>query len=143
MGSMIKALMAGVLFSAGLLTAYAQDKAPFPLAAPAGVDSGARQKAPAGAVNQGVFDNKTWRYGNAFPVPPGAKIWNPVKLKMMQGGKIVGGTVRGAVAPSVYCAMADAGYDFIWTEMQHEGSSWAEVWRAWASCPRHPPGRAP
>ena len=53
----------------------------------------------------------------------------------MQGGKVVGGTVRGVVAPSVYCAMADAGYDFIWTEMQHEGSSWAEAWRAWATCP--------
>ena len=54
---------------------------------------------------------------------------------VMQGGKVVGGTVRGVVAPSVYCAMADAGYDFIWTEMQHEGSSWAEAWRAWATCP--------
>ena len=127
------------LTGAQVPTAFAQSseraKNPFPLAAPAGEDSGARNTAPPGAVNQGVFDNKTWRYGNAFPTPPGAKIWNPVKLKFMQGGKVVGGTVRGVVAPSVYCAMADAGYDFIWTEMQHEGSSWAEVWRAWATCP--------
>jgi 2-keto-3-deoxy-L-rhamnonate aldolase RhmA len=120
-----------------LARAQASDPAknPFPLAAPAGKDSNARNVAPPGAVNQGVFDHKTWRYGNAFPTSPGAKIWNPVKLKMMQGGKVVGGTVRGVAAPSTYCAMADAGYDFIWTEMQHEGSSWAEVWRAWATCP--------
>jgi 2-keto-3-deoxy-L-rhamnonate aldolase RhmA len=110
-------------------------KDPFPLAAPAGKDSNARQVAPPGAVNQGPFDNKNWKYGNAFPVPPGSKIWNPAKLKLMQGGKLVGGTVRGAVAPNVYCAMANAGYDFIWTEMQHEGSSWGEVWRAWNTCP--------
>ena len=63
----------------------------FPLAAPAGKDSNARQVAPPGAVNQGPFDNRNWKYGNAFPMPPGAKIWNPAKLKLMQGGKLVGG----------------------------------------------------
>lgn len=110
-------------------------KDPFPLAAPAGQDSNARQVAPPGAVNQGPFDNANWKYGSAFTPPPGAKIWNPAKLKLMQGGKLVGGTVRGVAAPSTYCAMANAGYDFIWTEMQHEGASWGEVWRAWATCP--------
>ncbi|HWP90546.1 MAG TPA: aldolase/citrate lyase family protein, partial [Burkholderiales bacterium] len=110
-------------------------QAQFPLAAPAGQDSGARQVAPPGAVNQGPFFDSTWIYGTAFTPPAGAKIWNPAKLKLMQGGKLVGGTVRGVVAPSTYCAMADAGYDFIWTEMQHQGASWAEVWRAWQTCP--------
>src|SRR5262245_47603686 len=38
----------------------------FPLAAPAGQDSGARNTAPAGAVNQGPFDPATWKYGPAF-----------------------------------------------------------------------------
>ena len=37
--------------------------AQFPLAAPAGKDSGARQTAPPGAVNQGPFDPATWKYG--------------------------------------------------------------------------------
>ena len=110
-------------------------QAQFPLAAPAGQDSGARQVAPPGAVNQGPFFDSTWKYGTAFTPSAGAKIWNPAKLKLMQGGKLVGGTVRGVVAPSTYCAMADAGYDFIWTEMQHQGASWAEVWRAWQTCP--------
>ncbi len=72
--------------------AYAQ-QSQFPLAAPAGVDSKAREVAPAGAVNQGPFDMNTWKYGNAFTPPPGTKIWNPAKIKLMSGGKLVGGTV--------------------------------------------------
>src|SRR5581483_948756 len=59
----------------------------FPLAAPAGKDSNARAVAPPGAVNQGAFDPATWKYGQAFNPPAGSKIWNPVKLKMLQGGK--------------------------------------------------------
>jgi 2-keto-3-deoxy-L-rhamnonate aldolase RhmA len=129
------AMTCAVLGLAGGLAGAQQAKEAYPLAAPAGKDSNARQVAPPGAVNQGPFDNRNWKYGNAFPVPPGAKIWNPAKLKLMQGGKLVGGTVRAAVAPNVYCAMANAGYDFIWTEMQHEGWSWGEVWRAWNTCP--------
>src|SRR5579871_1078385 len=50
----------------------------FPLAAPAGKDSGAITKALPGGVNQGVIDEKTWKYGHAFDAPPDAKIWNPV-----------------------------------------------------------------
>ena len=111
----------------------AQNK--FPLAAPAGADSRARQVAPPGAVNQGPYDMSTWKYGNAFNPPAAAQIWNPAKLKLMQGGKLVGGTVRGVRDPSTYCAMANAGYDFIWTEMQHEPSTWRDVVNAWTTCP--------
>ena len=107
----------------------------FPLAAPAGVDSNARQVAPPGAVNQGPYDMSTWKYGNAFNPPAGSKIWNPAKLKLMQGGKLVGGTVRGVADPGTYCAMANAGYDFIWTEMQHAPSNWDNVVKAWMTCP--------
>jgi 2-keto-3-deoxy-L-rhamnonate aldolase RhmA len=116
--------------------AHAQESSKFPLAAPAGQDSKARQAAPAGAVNQGPFDMSKWKYGNAFATPSGAKLWNPAKIKLMQGGKLVGGTVRAAGEPSVYCAMANAGYDFIWTEMQHAPNTWDAVWKAWQSCPR-------
>jgi 2-keto-3-deoxy-L-rhamnonate aldolase RhmA len=108
----------------------------FPLAAPAGKDSNARQVAPPGAVNQGPYDMSAWKYGNAFTAPAGAKLWNPAKIKLMEGGKLVGGTVRGVRDPSTYCAMANAGYDFIWTEMQHEPSSWSDVANAWKSCPQ-------
>ena len=70
------------------------------------------------------------------PTPPGAKLWNPAKIKLMQGGKLVGGTVRAVGDPNTYCAMANAGYDFIWTEMQHHPSTWDNVVRAWQTCPR-------
>ncbi|MGE0450606.1 MAG: HpcH/HpaI aldolase/citrate lyase family protein [Vicinamibacterales bacterium] len=108
----------------------------FPLAAPAGADSGARATAPAGAANTGAFEPGAWKYGPAFDAPAGARIWNPVKLKMMRGGKVTGGTVFSATDPATYCAMANAGYDFIWTEMQHDSRSWEAAARMWATCPR-------
>ena len=58
-----------------------------------------------------------------------------MKLKMMQGGKVTGGTVFGATDPSTYCAMANAGYDFIWTEMQHDQRDWQAAARMWRTCP--------
>ena len=118
---------------------YAGNAAPgttqFPLAAAAGKDSGARTSAPAGALNQGPFDPATWKYGPAFDPPAGAKIWNPVKLKMMQGDKVTGGTLFSATDPATYCAMANAGYDFIWTEMQHNDRDWGAAARMWRTCP--------
>jgi 2-keto-3-deoxy-L-rhamnonate aldolase RhmA len=107
----------------------------YPLAAQAGVDSHAIDKAPAGALNQGKFDDKTWKFGKAWDAPPGAKIWNPVKLKMMKGEKVVGGTLFSATDPAIYCAMANAGYDFIWTEHQHNGRDWDQTQKMWATCP--------
>jgi 2-keto-3-deoxy-L-rhamnonate aldolase RhmA len=107
----------------------------FPLAAPVGTDSGARDTAPAGAINQGPFDAARWRYGPAFDPPAGATIWNPVKLKLMQGGRVTGGTLFSATDPSTYCAMANAGYDFIWTEMQHGPRDWEAAARMWRTCP--------
>jgi 2-keto-3-deoxy-L-rhamnonate aldolase RhmA len=107
----------------------------FPLAAPAGRDSNAKAVAPPGAVNQGPFDMSAWKYGPAFNAPPGSKVWNPAKIKLMQGGKLVGGTISGVTDPATYCAMANAGYDFTWTEMQHSPSVWDAVGRAWRTCP--------
>jgi len=116
----------------------AKSQSKYPLAAPAGVDSHALDKAPAGAVNQGKFDDEKWKFGHAWDAPADvtdpAKIWNPVKLKMMQGGKVTGGTLFTATDPEVYCAMANGGYDFIWTEMQHNSRDWKEVERMWNSC---------
>jgi 2-keto-3-deoxy-L-rhamnonate aldolase RhmA len=107
----------------------------FPLAAPPGRDSNAKAVAPPGAVNQGPFDMSAWKYGAAFNAPPGSKVWNPAKIKLMQGGKLVGGTISGVTDPATYCAMANAGYDFTWTEMQHSPSVWDAVGRAWRTCP--------
>ena len=58
-----------------------------------------------------------------------------MKLKMMQGGKVTGGTLFSATDPATYCAMANAGYDFIWTEMQHDQRDWEAVARMWRTCP--------
>ena len=152
-------MMAAVVSGAALVTAQAQNQAPgaqtppaapnadpyfnnaaagstaFPLAAPAGSDSKATTTAPNGAANQGAFNPTTWKYGPAFTPPPNTPIWNPVKLKMQQGGKVTGGTVFSATDPATYCAMANAGYDFIWTEMQHDQRDWQAVARMWRTCP--------
>jgi 2-keto-3-deoxy-L-rhamnonate aldolase RhmA len=133
---LIGATVISVVMGAVVSPTHAQQgQNQFPLAAPAGQDSNARQVAPPGSVNQGPFNDATWKYGAAFNPPAGTKIWNPVKLKLMQGGKIVGGTVSAVSDPTTYCAMANAGYDFIWTEMQHSASSWENVWKAWRTCP--------
>jgi 4-hydroxy-2-oxoheptanedioate aldolase len=47
-----------------------------------------------------------------------ARLFNTAKQKLMNGGRIVGGTVTSS-DPAIYCAMANAGYDFLWIEMQH------------------------
>ena len=107
----------------------------FPLAARAGKDSNARMVAPPGAINQEPFDPATWKYGPAFSPPSDAKMWNPVKLKLLQGGKVTGGTLFSATDPATYCAMANAGYDFIWTEMQHDQRDWEAAARMWRTCP--------
>jgi len=107
----------------------------FPLAAPAGKDSKALEAGPKDAVNQGPFNPDTWKYGPAFNAPAGSKVWNPVKLKMTEGGKVTGGTLFAATDPAIYCAMANAGYDFIWTEMQHDQRDWGMAARMWRTCP--------
>ncbi len=107
----------------------------FPLAAPAGNNSGARDNSPANATNTGPFDAASWTYGNVFTPTAEAAIWNPVKAKMLAGEKVTGGTMFAATDPSTYCAMAEAGYDFIWMEMQHSQRDWEEVSRMWRTCP--------
>ena len=107
----------------------------FPLAAKAGQDSNARSVAPPGAVNQGPFDMTKWKYGTAWNAPQGSKIWNPVKLKLMAGQKVTGGTLFASSDASTYCALANAGYDFVWTEMQHDAHNWKEVANMWRACP--------
>ncbi len=109
----------------------------FPLAAKAGQDSGAARTALPGAANTGAINTATWKYGpqNAPPAG-GSPIWNPAMVKMKAGGKVTGATVFSTSSPETYCAMANAGYDFIWTEMQHNSRSWNEAARMWAACPQ-------
>jgi len=91
--------------------------------------------AAGGAAAQG-FTAEGFQYGPRTGLPEGqtAEIWNPAKRKLMAGGPMIGGTVRAADART-YCAMANAGYDFIWTEKQHEAISWENAARMWRTCP--------
>src|SRR3954471_3593432 len=118
-------LAAAVAVAAGVVSRAQQPPAPreqpsatedavasggnFPLAAKAGQDSNAKTVAPPGATNQGPFDMATWKYGTAWNAPAAGKIWNPVKLKLMAGQKVTGGTLFAANDPSTYCAFANAG----------------------------------
>src|SRR6516164_5161934 len=102
-----------IAMAAGADAVWAQDAAAikYPLAAKAGVDSYADKIAPPGAVNQGPFDINTWKRGHAWDAPVmGSPIWNPVKLKMMQGGEITMGGMIGP-DPAGYCAVANSGVD--------------------------------
>jgi len=57
---------------------------------------------------------------------------NTVKEKLAAGQQVVGGTID-TPDPDTYCAMARAGFDFLWIEMQHSPLTYQEVARMiWA-----------
>jgi 2-keto-3-deoxy-L-rhamnonate aldolase RhmA len=80
------------------------------------------------------WDPADWEFGQQWAVDGEVPIWNPVMQKVKAGEPIIGGTIRGT-DPRTYCAMAEAGYDFMWVEMQHEAISWEQVARMWRTCP--------
>lgn len=82
------------------------------------------------------FRADEFEFGDRFALPEGedAPIWNPAMRKLLDGGPMIGGTIRATDART-YCAMAGAGYDFMWVEMQHEATSWEQVARLWRTCP--------
>ena len=88
------------------------------------------------SVGAQTFSAEDFERGPRFRLPEGqeAQIWNPAKQKLLEGGPLIGGTVRVPDART-YCAMASAGYDFVWVEMQHEASAWENVARMWRTCP--------
>jgi 2-keto-3-deoxy-L-rhamnonate aldolase RhmA len=64
----------------------------------------------------------------AQQTPAGApvKIYNTAKQKLMAGKQIFGGTIESP-DPNIYCAMANAGFDFLWIEMQHSTLTYEEA----------------
>ena len=134
MKKLVMTALAGTILGVSALAAQAQ--APAAPAAPGGAGGGApaAAAAPAPLVNTGPVDPANWQFGPQFNVQGEVEIWNPVKRKMMAGEDVIGGTIRGT-DPRIYCAMANAGYDFTWTEMQHEHISWEQVARMWRTCP--------
>ena len=96
------------------------------------------KKRSAGAVMSGVFAVVVCATSVSFEAVGEAeqgqsRIYNIVKQKLMDGQKVVGGTVA-TPDPDIYCAMANAGYDFLWIEMQHSPLSYQEVARMIWAC---------
>jgi 4-hydroxy-2-oxoheptanedioate aldolase len=61
------------------------------------------------------------------------RIFNTVKQKLAAGKPVVGGTVS-IPDPETYCAMAHAGFDFLWIEMQHSPLTYQDVAHMIGSC---------
>lgn len=61
------------------------------------------------------------------------RMYNTAKQKLAAGKQIVGGTVLSP-DPNIYCAMASAGFDFLWIEMQHSPLTYEDVARMIWAC---------
>jgi 2-keto-3-deoxy-L-rhamnonate aldolase RhmA len=60
------------------------------------------------------------------PASGPVKIYNTAKQKLLAGKQIFGGTIESP-DPNIYCAMANAGFDFLWIEMQHSTLTYEEA----------------
>jgi 2-keto-3-deoxy-L-rhamnonate aldolase RhmA len=65
--------------------------------------------------------------------PASPRIYNTVKQKLAEGKQVVGGTVL-LPDPDLYCAMANAGFDYTWIEMQHSPLTYQDVARMIMAC---------
>ena len=70
----------------------------------------------------------------AATTAPAQEHFNTVKTKLAEGRQVVGGTVSSPDI-NVYCAMAEAGFDFLWIEMQHSPLTYSEVATMIRACP--------
>jgi 2-keto-3-deoxy-L-rhamnonate aldolase RhmA len=62
-----------------------------------------------------------------------ARIYNTAKQKLKEGKQFSGATVLSP-DPNMYCAMANAGNDFLWIEMQHSPLTFEDVARMIWAC---------
>ncbi len=63
---------------------------------------------------------------SAQSAQPPSRIFNTVKQKLAAGKQVIGGSIS-IPDPDTYCAMANAGFDFLWIEMQHSPMSFQDV----------------
>jgi 2-keto-3-deoxy-L-rhamnonate aldolase RhmA len=71
----------------------------------------------------------------ALSAPSSAEdYFNTVRTKLEAGQQVVGGTVS-TYNVDIYCAMANAGFDFLWIEMQHSPLTYSEVATMIRVCP--------
>ena len=98
---------------------------------------GTRAQQPAPAQGPAV----TLKPGEVLPYNPngigrkgtGKATYNTAKAKLDAGGKIVGGTIH-TIDPDIFCAMGNAGWDYLWIEMQHSPMSYEDVGRMLHAC---------
>ena len=60
-------------------------------------------------------------------------LYNTVKQRLSEGKQVVGATVT-IPDPDLYCAVANAGFDFTWIEMQHSPLTYQDVARMIMAC---------
>jgi 2-keto-3-deoxy-L-rhamnonate aldolase RhmA len=61
------------------------------------------------------------------------RMYNTAKQKLLEGKQIVGVTIFSP-DPNIYCAAANAGYDFTWIEMQHSPLTFGDVAKMIYAC---------
>jgi 2-keto-3-deoxy-L-rhamnonate aldolase RhmA len=62
------------------------------------------------------------------------RVYNTAKQRLLEGHQIVGATVNTA-DPDIYCAVANAGFDFTWIEMQHSTLRYDQAEAMIGACP--------
>ena len=62
-----------------------------------------------------------------------SRMYNTAKQKLLEGKQIVGVTIFSP-DPNIYCAAANAGYDFTWIEMQHSPLTYGDVAKMIYAC---------
>src|SRR5260370_13752526 len=67
------------------------------------------------------------------PSASDVKIYNTAKQKLAAGKQIFGATILSP-DPNIYCAVANAGYDFTWIEMQHSPLTYGDVSKMISAC---------
>jgi 2-keto-3-deoxy-L-rhamnonate aldolase RhmA len=67
------------------------------------------------------------------PAAGPVRIYNTAKQKLLDGKQIIGATVESP-DPNIYCAMANAGFDYTWIEMQHSPLTFEDVARMLWAC---------
>ena len=101
-------------------------------------------------VNTGFIDPATWVRGPLYSAPANHPIWNPAKIKRLNGQEIAMGTVS-AFSLTNYCTVAGrannaqgaGGSDGTWTEMQHSNLDWTQVWSMWSQACAYVPQGGP
>ena len=62
----------------------------------------------------------------ATAAPAQTKMYNTAKVKLQSGKQIFGGDIASP-DPNIFCAMSNAGFDFLWIEMQHSPLTYSDV----------------